>query len=261
MQKRHTDRHTYFQEQIAVTEKHIMPYIEEIIPITPGMTVAEVGCGEGGNLKPFLDRNCNVVGIDMAAHKIENAKQFYASHPAVDKAKFIAEDIYKVTPKEIGEFDLIILRDTIEHIPNQKLFLGKLKEFLSPKGRIFFAFPPWRMPFGGHQQVCDNKFLSLLPYYHLLPSKVYRSVLKSFGESKEKVVSLQEIKDTGIGISKFKRFLEENNYLIEKEDCFLINPNYEIKFNLKVRKLPRVVNIPYIRDFYTTAYYCLVRCN
>lgn len=261
MQKRHTDRYTYFQEQVNVTEKYVIPYIEEVLTSIPDMTVAEIGCGEGGNLKPFLDRNCYVVGIDIGPNKIENAKKYFASHPAVNKTKFIAEDIYNVSPEETGKFDLIILRDTIEHIPNQEVFLGRLKDFLTPNGKIFFAFPPWRMPFGGHQQVCSNKFLSMLPYFHLLPSKAYRLVLKLFGESKEKIISLQEIKDTGIGISEFRRFLSVNNYRIEKEDCFLINPNYEIKFKLKVRKLPKLMNIPFIKDFYTTAYYCIVSCG
>ncbi len=261
MQKRHTDRLTYFQEQVNVTENFIIPYIEEVMGAISGINVAEIGCGEGGNLKPFLDRNCNVVGIDLAANKIENAKRYFESHPAVHKSKFIADNIYHVTPEDIGRFDLIILRDTIEHIPNQEKFLGKLKDFLNPNGKIFFAFPPWRMPFGGHQQICENKFLSILPYFHLLPSKAYRFVLKTFGESKEKIIALQEIKDTGIGIAEFKRFLTKNNYTIKQEDKFLINPNYEIKFNLKTRKLPKFLNIPFIRDFYTTAYFCIISCE
>ncbi|HPT44163.1 MAG TPA: hypothetical protein PLH52_09935 [Paludibacteraceae bacterium] len=55
MQKRHADRQNYFQEQILVTEKYVLPYIENTINISGEMTVAEIGCGEGGNLKPFLD--------------------------------------------------------------------------------------------------------------------------------------------------------------------------------------------------------------
>lgn len=257
MQKRHTDRLSYFQEQVNITENFIIPYIEEVIGTVIGINVAEIGCGEGGNLKPFLDRNCNVVGIDLAKNKIENAKRYFESHPAVHKSKFIAEDIYQITPTDIGRFDLIILRDTIEHIPNQEVFLGKLKDFLNTDGVIFFAFPPWRMPFGGHQQICENKFLSILPYFHLFPSKAYRFILKVFGESKEKIKALQEIKDTGISIAEFKHLLAKNNYTISREDKFLINPNYEIKFNLKTKKLPRVLDIPFICDFYTTAYYCI----
>ena len=259
MQKRHADRQNYFQEQILVTEKYVLPYIENTINISGEMTVAEIGCGEGGNLKPFLDLGCHIVGIDIAENKIENAREYYSSHPGKANARFIAEDIYNLRPEDTGRFDLIIMRDTIEHIPHQERFLGMLKNFLKPDGRIFFAFPPWRMPFGGHQQICENKFLSLMPYIHLLPTSLYKSVLKLFGESSAKIRALQEIKDTGISISRFKSYLKRNNYQIEKETCYLINPNYEIKFKLKVRKLPVIINVPHLSDFYTTAYYCMVR--
>ena len=44
------------------------------------MTVAEIGCGEGGNLKPFLDLGCHIVGIDIAENKIENLNELLLSN-------------------------------------------------------------------------------------------------------------------------------------------------------------------------------------
>ncbi|VBB45132.1 conserved hypothetical protein [uncultured Paludibacter sp.] len=122
MQERHSDRELYFQEQTFVTEKYTLPYINKVLKTTGGMIVAEIGCGEGGNLKPFLDRGCEIIGIDIAANKIENAEKFYNSHPNKERTKFIAEDIYKINPNDIQKCDLIIMRDTIEHIPNQRVF-------------------------------------------------------------------------------------------------------------------------------------------
>ena len=89
--------------------------------------------------------------------------------------------------------------------------------------------------------------------------RMYKFVLKIFGETDAKITSLQEIKETGISITDFKYFLKENKYKIEKEDYYLINPSYEVKFHIKPKKLPKIINIPYLRDFYTTAYYCLVK--
>lgn len=94
-------------------------------------------------------------------------KSFFENHPYKDKLTLIAEDIYKVYPDTLPKFDLVVMRDTIEHIPNQKKFLEELKKFLKPNAKVFLAFPPWRMSFGGHQQVCESKFLRLLPYFHL----------------------------------------------------------------------------------------------
>lgn len=258
MQERHTNRKKYFEEQNIVTEKYVIPYISTICSVTSTSVVAEIGCGEAGNLKPFLDMGCKVTGIDISENKIQNARKFYIDHPLNANLTLIADDIYNIKPSDIDKLDLIIMRDTIEHIPNQELFLSNLKKFLKPTGKIFFAFPPWRMPFGGHHQVCKSKFLSNMPYLHLLPRVMFVSILRLFGESEGSIDGLMEIRDTQISIDRFEEILQINNFKIEKEDFYLVNPNYEIKFNLKVRKLPEIMNIPYLRDFFTTTCYCIV---
>ena len=152
------------------------------------------------------------------------------------------------------------MRDVIEHIVDQKKFLGYVKRFLRPNGRIFFGFPPWYMPFGGHQQVCENKIASKLPYYHLLPKPVYSGLLKLFGERKAKIKGLLEVKETGISIERFNRIVKENNYLVDRRDYFLFNPNYETKFGIKPKKQFQIIGaLPFIRNFFTTCCYCLIR--
>jgi SAM-dependent methyltransferase len=258
MHDRHINREKYFQEQGYTTEKYVIPFINDLLEISPDLTIAEIGCGEGGNLKPFLDRGCKVTGIDLAENKISNGKKFFENHPHVSNLKLIAEDIYKVDPDSLLPFDLIIMRDTLEHIHDQDAFLEHFKKFIKPSGKVFLAFPPWRMPFGGHQQMCDSSFLSKLPYFHLLPNKLYIGILKLFGEKDDKIAGLSEVKETGISINRFKNILTKRNYKIDKETYYLINPNYEIKFKIKTRKLPGVLNIPFLKDFFTTTYYCVI---
>ena len=65
MQKRHSDRLLYFNEQIYTTRKYVIPFIEKHHDVTGDMSVLEIGCGEGGNLQPFLDLGCKVTGIDI----------------------------------------------------------------------------------------------------------------------------------------------------------------------------------------------------
>jgi SAM-dependent methyltransferase len=258
MQDRHLNREKYFQEQSYTTEKYIVPFIDKLIPVTSDLTIAEIGCGEGGNLKPFLDIGCKVVGLDLSENKISNAKLFFDNHPKKSNIKFIAEDIYKINPEELAPLDLIIMRDTLEHIHDQDTFLEHLKKFINPSGKIFLAFPPWRMPFGGHQQMCENLFLSKLPYFHLLPNTLYIGILKLFGESEAKIQGFLEVKETRISITRFKKILTRRNYKIDSEIFYMINPNYEIKFKLKTRKLPGILNIPFIREFFITTYYCMI---
>ncbi|HQX44026.1 MAG TPA: class I SAM-dependent methyltransferase [Saprospiraceae bacterium] len=259
MQERHIDRKLYFNEQSITTEKYVIPYIREIRNIDTNSVILEVGCGEGGNLEPFLKMGCKVYGIDILDHQIQIARRIFEDHPMNHNLNLIAEDIYKIKPEALPSFDVIFLRDVIEHIPDQQKFMHFIKSFLKEDGVIFFGFPPWRMPFGGHQQVCQHKLLSKLPYFHLLPQFLYSGVLKLFGESQALIDGLAEVKETGISIQEFFRYLKKSGFEIVRENHFLINPNYEIKFNLKPRLLPSIFKIPWLCDFYTTAIYCVAK--
>lgn len=235
MQDRHRNREIYFNEQAVTSEKYILPFIREVADVDENTSVLEIGCGEGGNLKPFLDIGCErIVGVDILPGKIENAIKFYTNHPGKKKIEFVTGDIYDI--RELGQFDIIITRDVLEHIHGQERFMQFVKKFLKPDGKFFLGFPPWYNPFGGHQQMCESRFLSKLPYFHVLPTPVYRFILKTFGESEPKIKGLLEIKETGITIERFERILARTGYKKEKRVFYFINPNYEVKFGLKSRK-------------------------
>ena len=257
MQKRHQNKQRYFVEQGLTTQKYVIPFISDFIKIDENTTVLEIGCAEAGNLKPFIDLGCQVTGIDISCSRIEKAKEFYKDHKNLKNVEFICEDIYKVRPSK--KFDIIVMRDVIEHIPNQEKFMGFVQQFLEPQGKFFLAFPPWQNPFGGHQQICKSKILSVLPYFHLFPKSIYRFILKMFGENEGTIKELMEIKATGISIERFRRILTTENYTIDKEVFYLFNPNYETKFGLKPRRQNRLISsIPWIRNFFTTAMYYVV---
>ena len=257
MQERHTNRKKYFNEQVFTTEKYVIPFLSDATTIDKNLSILEIGCGEGGNLKPFLDIGCKVIGVDLSERKIENGKQFFSDHPNKNNLTLIVEDIYQ--SETLDQYDLIIMRDVIEHIHFQERFMSYVKKYLKPNGKFFLAFPPWHNPFGGHQQICKNKFLSSLPYYHIFPKFIYKGILNLFNEEKDRIKSLLEIKETGITIERFQNILSDNNYKIEKKYFYFINPNYEIKFGLKPRKqLNLISSIPLLRNFVTTSCYYIV---
>lgn len=204
MQKRHLDRDRYFSEQVYTTEKYVIPFLETVFPVSSTSAVFEIGCGEAGNLKPFLDLGCTCLGIDLAESKIELGKEFLADHPNYSRLKLKADDIYNFTDFSV-KYDLIMLRDVIEHIHDQEKFIVFLQNFMHEKSVVFFAFPPWQNPFGGHQQICKSRFLSVLPFFHLLPKSMYKAVLRLFGESGATIDGLLEIKETGIPQSGLRR--------------------------------------------------------
>lgn len=255
MQERHKNRNRYFEEQGITTQKYVLPFIKEAYPVNENSLVLEVGCGEGGNLVPFLEAGCRCYGVDIACNKIENGKQFFSEHPKNDNLTLLCQDVFTWEPSE--RFDVVFLRDVLEHLPTRELFLEKVKSLLKPGGKVFLGFPPWQNPFGGHQQICQNKWLSKAPFIHLLPRPVYVWLLKKGGESDTKIAGLMEIWDTKIAIGQFKRLVKNGGYKIDKSTLFFTNPNYEVKFGIKPRK--QVLSfIPVLRNFIVTTCYYII---
>ncbi len=256
----HADRKRYFEIQQLNAEKYVIPFIEEKFPLKPGMRVLEIGCGEGGVLKAFINRGCIGVGVELDAPRIEDAKKFLPEDIASGKLQFVVKDIYQADREDDlrGPFDIIILKDVIEHIHDQPKLIGWMKNFLKPGGIVFFGFPPWYMPFGGHQQMARSK-ISRLPYLHLLPKGIYRWILQ---KKKEPVADLMEIRDTGISIERFERICKDQGYQFVHVRHYFLNPIYEWKFGWKPRRQSILIkSIPFVRNFFTTCVYYIITPN
>lgn len=259
--KQHLDDKVRFDQQVDNSLSYVLPFIEKTKPITSGTVVFEVGTAEGGVLLPFIERGCHCVGVDLAPERIELAKGFLEKELAAGKVELLCQNIYDADflEKFRNKFDIIILKDVIEHVPEQQKFVTYLKNFLKPGGQIFFGFPPWYMPFGGHQQVCRTKWVSVLPWYHILPRPLYKGILKMAGEHEIVIKELMEIKDTQITIEQFERIVRDSGLKVLHKEHYLINPIYKYKFGLKPRRqTPLISWIPFFRNFVTTCVYYTV---
>ena len=256
----HADRKRYFDIQVLNAEKYVIPFIEEKFTVRPGMRVLEIGCGEGGVLKAFINKGCEGVGVELDAPRIVDAEKFLPEDIAKGKLRFVTKDIYDVDVEKDfnGLFDIIILKDVIEHIHDQAKLIGWMKKFLCPGGIVFFGFPPWYMPFGGHQQMCRSR-ISKLPYIHLLPRPLYKWILK---KKKEPVEALMEIRDTGISIERFEKICKKEGYSFLHKRHYLLNPIYEWKFGWKPKKqIGLIKGIPFVRNFFTTCVYYIIQAK
>lgn len=259
MQKRQKNRQMYFNELTITSQKYYIPYINQVKEITKEMTVLEIGCGDGGNLLPFYQKGCHVVGVDLSVTRINDAKSFFNDNNA--KGKFIASDVFAITEPE-NYYDIILCHDMIEHIDNKELFLKKIMTFLKVDGVVFMAFPAWQMPFGGHQQICKSRLLSHLPFIHLLPSKMYSKLLRTLGENDDCIKELMNIKKTRCPIELFEQLQKKIGFICKKKDRYFINPHYEVKFGLHPLILsPLIGNIPYVRNFFTSSSFYILSLN
>ncbi|MCX8471627.1 MAG: class I SAM-dependent methyltransferase [Chitinophagaceae bacterium] len=259
--KQHTDISEMIRQQRENAAMYVLPFVEQTLPIKSGIKVLEIGCGEGGVLKPFYDKGCLSVGVDLDGVRIDRAQDVFATEIATGNMRITLENVYDdaFKTKYKNFFDLIILKDVIEHIPQQENFIPYLKTLLVPRGKVFFGFPPWYMPFGGHQQILISGWASKLPYYHLLPNFLYTGIMKMAGETKEKIDEMLEIKSTGINIERFEKIVNSSGFKIVSKQWFLINPIYKYKFGLNPKKQNWLFGaVPYLRNFLTTCAYYII---
>ena len=257
MQKRHTDRQQYFYELAYTSEKYFIPHIKKFLDMSHSLSILEIGCGDGGNLLPFAKLGHEVVGIDVSSNRIKDAVSFFEKENT--EAKFICADILKFDEYK-SHFDLVICHDVIEHIGNKLHMLNRIEDVMNPNGILFMGFPAWQMPFGGHQQICHSRWVSKLPYIHLLPNVLYKLLLSMGGEKEDCIRELIEIKSTKVTIEYFEKLISRTSLVIIGRCLYLINPHYEIKFGLKPHILSKDLSkVPYLRDFLSTSCFYMLR--
>lgn len=261
MLEQHTNKEVMLDQQEQNSANYVLPFIEKSMKINADTKVLDVGCGEGGVLHPFLKRGCQCLGVDLNTNRFAAGRKRLAQYFENGQLAFSGQNVYdeSFVAEHKNKFDIIILKDVIEHVPDQEKFIPHLKTFLRPGGQIFFGFPPWYMPFGGHQQLLTSKWASKLPYYHILPNPLYKGIMKVAGEKQSDIDFMILTKDTQISIERFERIVRQNNFEIKQKQWFLINPIYKYKFGLKPRKQNWLFGaIPGVRNFLTScAYYTI----
>lgn len=257
----HDNKERYFEHQYRVTADHVIPFVERSGSLPAGARVLEIGCAEAGVLRAFLERGATAVGVDSSARRLGLGREFLADAVREGRLELLHLDAAALRdhPRFLGAFDLIVLKDVVEHVEDRPGLFALMRDLLSPSGRVFMAFPPWAMPFGGHQQICRSRVLSRTPYFHLLPTGPYHALLRAFGEPAGRIESLLATKRTGIGSLAFERLAEETGYRVADRRLYLLNPMYSYRFGIPPRAQAEWLSARgVVRDLVTScAYYTL----
>ena len=99
-------------------------------------TVLEMGCGEGIGAPILAENRKSYVGIDYDAPQIETANQIFQE----EKYRFISGDFFD---NKIGEFDLVVSLDVIEHIYQkyEETYVKALCQNLNEDGIVVIGTP------------------------------------------------------------------------------------------------------------------------
>lgn len=88
----------------------------------------------------FGKRGAKVIGVDASINAIRAAIWYAKKENVEDKCKFINSSTLSI--KDNQKFDLIFLKDIIEHIPNDIEFLNQIvNHYLSSQGTLVITTP------------------------------------------------------------------------------------------------------------------------
>lgn len=126
----------------SITEKHVT---------CENLSVLDLGSGEGGTSVVFSELN-RVFSYDLNLTRLERQRNNSATYYKING------NALKLSFKD-NSFNLIILQDVIEHLPDSKLLINEIIRVLKPDGLVyistpnkysifnFVADPHWGLPF------------------------------------------------------------------------------------------------------------------
>ena len=223
-----------YREQEWYAENVLSHFIEETE--FNGKRILEIGCAEAGLLKYYKKKGAFCSGLELSDDRFKNAVLLDKDN-SLDLFQADICNLKSFDNKIHEKYDLIVIRDVIEHIMDKKTALENIFKLLNPGGKVFMSFPPRYCAYAGHQQTVPNIF-GKLPYLHLLPNNLYIKYLKWIGCTEKKITYLIDTKKTRISINEMKSILDIIGYKIIKSSNWIIRPAYSFRFGLPKIKNP-----------------------
>jgi SAM-dependent methyltransferase len=241
----------HFFEQRKHADAYLIPFLERNCPDFRTFRILDVGCAEAGFLDAMHAAGNPGRGLELEGERIAVSKSF---NPELDILEGDIPDP-DVVARIQGTFDLIVIRDVIEHIPDKDTVFTHLSALLRPDGFIYITFPPRSSPFGGHQQN-GRSMLRRIPYLHLLPPPVIRALGKAAGEDPNIIDSIITQRNIGISIRQFEELCEVHGYRFLRKELFLFRPVFQVRYGIPIRRMP---DIPAVREFLALGCECLLQ--
>src|SRR6185369_5865516 len=104
----HSDKDRYFDIQYRTAKEFILPFIREHAPDIKLSRVLEIGCGEAGVLKCFLEEGAFCTGIELSPSRVASAAKYHAQALEEGRIEFVNRNIYDIEPNADlgGQYDL-----------------------------------------------------------------------------------------------------------------------------------------------------------
>ncbi|MGY1736738.1 class I SAM-dependent methyltransferase [Geodermatophilus sp. SYSU D00684] len=126
----------------------------DLLDLRPGMTVLDLGCGEGRHAFEAYRRGASVVAVDWGVSEVETTKRWLGAiaeageAPAGAHHEVVRGDLRHL-PFPDGSVDRVIASEVLEHIPDDGTAMAEIARVLKPGGRVAVTVPRY-----GPERVC-----------------------------------------------------------------------------------------------------------
>ncbi len=121
------------------------------------LRVLDIGCGYGHTARELARHTGHVVGIEPSRTLFTSAQQVGAAS-GLSNLEYCPLGIYQLGDREA--FDLVVLDNVLEHLPDQPRALEAISHLLAPGGVAYILVPNRLWPIEVHYHL---PFLSYLP--------------------------------------------------------------------------------------------------
>jgi 2-polyprenyl-3-methyl-5-hydroxy-6-metoxy-1,4-benzoquinol methylase len=118
--------------------RHFLPRVLDFCPtLGSGVTVLDVGCGNGYTAGQFAVLGCSVTGIDLSDSGLGIAR---ANYPNVRFERLPADD-HILENLGVQPFDVVVSTEVIEHLYDPQAFAAGCYNAVKPGGRFIVSTP------------------------------------------------------------------------------------------------------------------------
>jgi 2-polyprenyl-3-methyl-5-hydroxy-6-metoxy-1,4-benzoquinol methylase len=131
-----------------------MMTLREAVALAP-KSVLEVAAGDAALSACLATMGCAATANDLRAENLANAVANFSNAGSI---RCLPGNLFDLDPAKIGQFDLVIACEIVEHVAHTVEFLEQLKRFVAPGGRILITTPNgayFRNKLPTHAQIQD----------------------------------------------------------------------------------------------------------